>query len=194
MEEPEEARARDWRRRPAALLGALLVMLVVVSCSSPETPGTEVSADRGPLSLPDGHQVLLAPSKDRGFFTIPACVEETGEMQLEIKQVAALRPWADAEVTWKITWPPKDRPVLVGSAYGTAPRRFVDLPSKGVAEPCRIADDSPVLAVEFPRAESEHLGFDGLRVHYTADGESYQADYDVSFGICAKGVSDPGAL
>ncbi|MDP3890061.1 hypothetical protein [Nocardioides sp.] len=178
---------RQHRARTVRLT-VLLLCLPILSCSGPGAGLGNGTTGRGPLVLPDGYTGVMAPSKGPTFMTLSGCVEGDEEIEIEIQEVEALEPWSDAELVWKITWPKPARPVQIGSARGTAPRRFTDLPSSGSPRPCGSGANAPVLAVEFPRATSAHIGFEAVRVRYSADGKDYVADYDITLGICAKGV------
>ncbi len=169
----------------------LLLAVSAMSCDSATDPPGRNSAEQGPLTLPDGYRAVMAPSQRRTFMTLTTCVEGADDLELVVNRVEALDRWSDAELTWKVAWPTASTPVRVGSAAGPAPGRFAELPGRGRPAPCGGGTSSPVLAVEFPRTRSVHIGFDALRVHYSVNGEDHVADYDVGMGICAAGDPDP---
>lgn len=129
----------------------------------------------------------MAPSPRRTFLTIPTCLEGRVDAEVRIERVKAMETWGTADVGWKINWPTPESPVEVGSAVGRAPRVFARLPSTGTAGECPNAS-SPVLAAEFPATRGEHIGLDLVRIRYSVGGKEYQNDYEVTLGVCAKGV------
>lgn len=174
---------------------ALLPLFVVVSmaCSATEAPGSSAGAGRGPLVLPDGFIGVMAPTARRAYMTVDTCLEGPGAHEVELTDVAAVGGWSPAELQWKVMWPSDADARVAGSAYGAVPDNAVGLPSSGQVNTCDEPSGSPWLVVQFPRATSAHIGFDSIRVRYSTEAGSYEADYDVSLGVCAKGVPAPPA-
>lgn len=172
---------------------SLAPALSACSDSASRGIGPATGADRGPLVLPDGYTGVMAPSPKRAYITIDTCVAEAdGDVEVTIEGVSTRGAWSDADLVWKVAWPTSGEPVVAGSAEGPAPPRFRQLPSSGVPDVCGGGDSSPVLAVEFPPATSAHLGFDAVEVRYSTGDQRFASVYDVSLGICAAGVPDPG--
>lgn len=143
------------------------------------------------MALPDGYTGVMAPTPKRAYLTIGTCVPDA-EGEVTIEDVTAVEPWTEVDLVWKVAWPAPGDPAVAGSDYGPTPSRFHDLPSSGTPDVCGGGDSSPVLAVEFPPATSEHFGFDAMEVRYSVGGDHFNSAYDISLGICAAGVPDPG--
>lgn len=145
----------------------------------------------GPLSLPDGHGFVMAPATTPMYMTVTGCTEES--VDLSIESVEALDPWDATEVTWAVAWP--DEPPSVAGAEGPAPSPpFTALAEDegGRTAPCGDADrEGPVLAAQFPSADTTDIGFERIRVRYSAGGTTYTGESDISFGLCGRNVADP---
>lgn len=177
--------------RPASLVrtASSLTVLTSLVALSGCVVGEKGAEPRGPLQLPDGHTLALAPSDRPMYATIDACFAATGEARVE--EVRPVGEWAVQELTWQVAWPGQ-QPVLRAAGAAPAPRLFVSVPSSASVESvCDGGGEPVVIAVEFPHATTSDVGFDSLEVRYVLNDEEHVDIYEVSLGVCGSEVAEP---
>lgn len=171
--------------RTASSLAVLTSLIALSGC----VVGEKGAEPRGPLQLPDGHTLALAPSSRAMYATVDACFTATGEARVE--EVRAVGQWADDDLTWKVAWP-GEQPVLRAAGAAPAPQLFVSIPaSASVESVCDGGGEPVVIAVEFPRATTSDVGFDSVEVRYVLNDEEHVDTFEVSMGVCGSDVSEP---
>lgn len=178
VQEPEASATR--RRVPRA--GLALGVLALVGVGTWLVFDGQAAPDPGPLVLPEGHSIVLAPTDEPAWVTVGGCTAEP--IDLHVTDVEVLDAWSEDEATWLVAWP---RELFeIGADAGTVPQPpFTELVEDdgGRSVPCGVGEEGPLLAVQFPAGEVDR-GFDRIRVHYTVDGTDHVSEHDVSFGVC----------
>lgn len=179
---PLVQRTRTARRRGLAL--GLLVTAAAGTFAVYSLSGA--GRGEGPLVISEGLSARGAPSDDALYYTLHACTEEPTD--LRITAVDSLGVWSEGGApTWLVAWPTEVNKVGAGPA--PAPRELftpVGEDAGGVSPGCGPDFHAPLLAAEFPHADTADVGFDHIRVHYTADDRDFSAEYEISFGVCGQ--------
>lgn len=174
----------------------MVVLLVIAVGAYLGFMRTEAAPESGPMSLPQGLGMAMAPAETGMFATVQGC-SRSKHVEITIRQIEALKLEGTDSVEFRVAWPNEENPAKIGAGPLPPPSMYGDPEgATGTLVKCRSHPERYVdIAVLLPRATTEPVFVHGLAVTYEAAGETFRAVADATLGICVEktppGTSPP---
>ncbi|MDP3968434.1 MAG: hypothetical protein Q8Q02_09135 [Nocardioides sp.] len=187
---------RGFRFRRSVLFGGVVVLLVLAAGAYFGFMRTGAAPESGPMRLPQGLGMAMAPATTGMFATVAGC-SRSEPVQITIRQIEALNLEGTDSVEFRVAWPNEENPATIAAGPLPPPSMYGGPEgATGTLVTCRSHLERYVdIAVLLPRATTEPVFVHGLAVTYEVGGETFRAVADATLGICVEktppGTSPP---
>lgn len=180
------------RPRRAVVFGGMVVLLVLAVGAHFGSIRTAAAPESGPMRLPQGLGMAMAPARTGMFATVEGC-SGSEPVEITIRQIEALDLEGTDSLEFRVAWPDEENPAEIGAGPLPPPSMYGDPDgATGTLVRCRSHPERYLdIAVLLPRATTEPVFVHGLAVTYEVGGETFRAVADATLGICVEKTS-PG--